>query len=138
MLKKVLRRTTRSFGDAPDFLRIGHMVALERQEDEPAARTLFLEIRRGVEKDLTAWFAGSLSSGPAAADRELPRTLARLLIAVTDGLFLAEQMDTWDWDFDALVDVLVTVLEEVVVQREAELASRGSGQVSTRRSPART
>lgn len=138
VLKRVLRRTTRSFGDAPDFLRIGHMVALERQDEDPAARVLFLRIRRDVEKTLTAWFAGSLSSGPAAGDRELPRTLARLVIAITDGLFLAEQMDSWDWDFDALVDALVAVLEEVVAQREAELGARTRSTSRARRSPART
>ena len=126
VLRRVLRRTIRSFGEAPDFLRIGHMVALERQEEHTAARDRFLRIRRDVERTLTAWFADTLADGPAAADRELPRTLARLVIAVTDGLFLAQQMDSWDWDFDALVDALVAVVEQVVVERESSLDARAS------------
>ncbi len=135
-LRRVLRRTTRSFGDAPDFLRIGHMVALERQEREPAARALFLGIRHDVEASLAAWFAGTLAASPAATDPELPRTLARLVIAMTDGLFLAQQMDDWDWDFDYLVDALVGVLEAVVADAEAA-ATRARRPSTRRRSPAR-
>ncbi len=137
VLKRVLRRTTRSFGDAPDFLRIGHMVALQEQDDDTAARVLFLRIRRDVEMALTSWFADSLASSEAAADRELPKLLARLVIALTDGLFLAEQMDSWEWDFDALVDALVAVLEAVIAQREDELAARASARPKARRSPVR-
>jgi AcrR family transcriptional regulator len=118
-LRTVLRRTTRSFADTPDFLRIGHLVALEQQDEETAARALFLQIRRDVEAQLSQWFAGTLVDSPASGDRALPALLARLVIALTDGLFLAEQVDSWAWDFDAITDLMVDVLESVVAAHEA-------------------
>ena len=117
-LRTVLRRTIRSFADTPDFLRVGHMVALERQDEETAARALFLRIRRDVEGQLAQWFAGTLVDSPASGDRTLPTLLARLVIALTDGLFLAEQVDSWAWDFDTTADLVVDVLEAVVASHE--------------------
>ena len=58
----------------------------------------------------------------AGGDRELPRTLARLVVVVTDGLFLADQLG--EGPGDDLVDLFVDVLDEVVAQREAELGGR--------------
>jgi AcrR family transcriptional regulator len=123
-LRAVLRRTTRSFADTPDFLRIGHLMALEQQDEETAARALFLRIRRDVEGQLSGWFAGTLADSPASGDRALPALLARLVIALTDGLFLAEQVDSWAWDFDAITDLVVDVLESVVASREAAAPRR--------------
>ncbi len=123
-LRTVLGRTTRSFADAPDFLRIGHMMAFERQDEETAARTQFLRIRRDVEGQLSQWFAGTLARSPALRDKALPPLLARLVIALTDGLFLAVQVDSWAWDFDAITDLVVEVLEAVVASHEAHAARR--------------
>jgi hypothetical protein len=124
VLRTVLRRTTRTFADTPDFLRIGHMVAFERQDEETAARALFLRIRRDVEAQLAQWFAGTLVDSPASGDRTLPTLLARMVIALTDGLFLAEQVDPWAWDFDAITDVVVDLLEAVVVGHETSVPRR--------------
>jgi AcrR family transcriptional regulator len=123
-LRSVLRRTTRSFVDTPDFLRIGHLVTLERQDEETAARALFLRTRREVEQQLQAWFAGTLVDSPASRDAGLPTLLSRLVIALTDGLFLAEQIDRWVWDFDEITDLVVDLLEAVVTAHEAAAPRR--------------
>jgi AcrR family transcriptional regulator len=115
VLTQVLRRSLRSFTDAPDFLRIGLMVSLARQEEEPAARAHFLRIRRDVEAELTRWFASTLPG--SRTRRARAEVLARVVIAVTDGLFLAEQMDrpltVRENDPDALAAGLVALLEAV-------------------------
>jgi AcrR family transcriptional regulator len=137
-LRRVLRRSTRSFADGPDFLRIGHMMSFERQDEETSARALFLEIRHGVERRLADWFAQTLVDSPAAAEPHLPATLARLVIVLTDGLFLAEQIDSWAWDFDAIADLVVDLLEALVASYEGshargERSSRASGAAVTER-----
>jgi AcrR family transcriptional regulator len=121
-LRQVLRRSFRSFGDAPDFLRIGMMVSLTRQEQEPAARAHYLAIRRDVEADIARWFAGTLAPGATS----LPDVLARVVIAVSDGLFLAEQLDDEVQDVDALVDGFVVLLEAVVATHPGRVTGRRS------------
>jgi AcrR family transcriptional regulator len=113
-LRRILREGTRSFVGAPDFLRVGHGVSLARQEEETAARRLFLSIRRDTEKMVSAWFLASFAGSDVEGDKALATLVARIVIAVTDGLFLAEQIDSWEWDLDAVVDVLVEVIESVV------------------------
>lgn len=108
-LRAVLSKSVLSLPAAPDFLRIGHLLTLERREVEPAARQLFLEIRTAVEDDIAAWFTHAL--GDKAARRpDLARNLARLVIAGTDGLFLAHQIHEV-WDFEEYVDILVAIVE---------------------------
>lgn len=118
-LRRILREGTRSFVGAPDFLRVGHSVSLARQEEDTAARTLFLSIRRSTEKMVSAWFLESFDGSAVEGDKALATLLARVVVAVTDGLFLAEQIDDWDWDLDAVVDLVVEVLEAIVAGHAA-------------------
>lgn len=113
-LRTVLLQGTRSFLDTPDFLRVGHGVTLARQEEETAAHTLFRDLRRDTEKLLTEWFLGTFAGSVHDGDKPLAQVLARTVISVTDGLFLAEQIDDWDWDLEAFVDLFVAVLEAIV------------------------
>jgi AcrR family transcriptional regulator len=121
-LHLVLRASVTASCTSPDFLRVGHLVSLEETDADISARTLFHRIRRQAENSITAWFAGSFAASPAFGDRELPRTLARLVVVVTDGLFLADQLG--EGPGEDLVDLFVDVLDEVVAQRETELAGR--------------
>lgn len=113
-LRTVLLQGTRSFLDTPDFLRVGHGVTLARQEEETAAHTLFRELRRDTERMLTTWFLDTFAGSGHEGDKALAQMLARTVIAVTDGLFLAEQVDDWEWDLEAFVDLFVAVLEAMV------------------------
>ena len=112
-LRAVLDKSALSLAAAPDFLRIGLMLTLERREAEPAARTLFLDIRIAIEDELTRWFSAAI--GPRRAKRapDLPRRLARIVIAGTDGLFLSHQIHDVA-DAHEYVDVLVAIVESAI------------------------
>ncbi|MFN8158430.1 MAG: TetR/AcrR family transcriptional regulator [Candidatus Nanopelagicales bacterium] len=124
VLRTVLLEGTRSFLDSPDFLRVGHGVTLARQDLETAAHTLFRELRRDTERLLTTWFVDTFEGSPHEGDKALAVVLARIVIAVTDGLFVAEQIDDWEWDLEAFVDLLVAVLEQVIDSAPPVKASR--------------
>lgn len=112
-LRAILSRSVRSLPESPDFLRIGHLLVLESRVVEPAAREIFLEIRDGVETNIAEWFRIRLDADLVARREDLPRDLARVVIAATDGLFLSHQMSE-DWDPDDFVTLLVTVVEAAV------------------------
>jgi AcrR family transcriptional regulator len=114
-LRAVLHRSVRSLTEAPDFLRIGQMITLENRATEPAARTLYLRIRAEVEERITAWFATGLDDELCTRRPDLSRTLARFLIATTDGYFLATQIDE-PWDPDELVDLIVDTVVAAVTE----------------------
>lgn len=116
-LRTVLLQGVRSFFDAPDFMRIGHGVCLAQREEATAAQEIFLRVRRATEDSVSAWFLNTFVGSPVADDRTLALMAARIVIAVTDGLFVAEQVDDWDWDLDALIDFVVEVLEALIAAR---------------------
>jgi AcrR family transcriptional regulator len=116
-LRRVVRASVAMSRATPAFLRIGHLVSLEAAGDGTAARTQFNRIRRQAENSLTAWFAGTFRATPAFADRELSRTLARAVLVLTDGLFLADQLG--EGPGDDVADLVVAVLETIVRQRTA-------------------
>ena len=97
----------------PEFLRIGHMLSMERRETEPAGRVLFLEVRERVRADLARWFTESLDPAVVTTHPDLPDHLAMLIIVLTDGLFLADQMAD-RWDPDVFVDLIVLIVENAV------------------------
>lgn len=108
-LRAILSRSVRSLSEAPDFLRIGHLLVLESRVVEPAAREIFLEIRDRVETSIAEWFLVRLDERFPGRE-ELSRDLARVVIAATDGLFLSHQMAE-DWDPDDFVTLLVAVVD---------------------------
>lgn len=112
-LAAVLAKAVRSLPDAPDFLRIGHLLTLEKRETEPAARRRFLEIRDAVEQRIAGWFTGELDPVLLASRPELPRQLAQLVIATTDGLFIAHQIHEV-WDPDEFVCLIVDIVQAAV------------------------
>jgi AcrR family transcriptional regulator len=112
-LRNVLDRSVRSLVEAPDFMRIGQMITLENRATEPVGRTRYLRIRSDVEELLTDWFTSGLDTGLRARRPRLARALACLIMAGTDGYFLAQQIDE-PWDPAELVDLLVGTVEAAV------------------------
>jgi AcrR family transcriptional regulator len=112
-LHSILSRAVRSLPSTPEFLRIGHMLALEHRAVEPAGRVLFLQVRERVRLDLGRWFTASLDPQLIAKDPTLPENLATLIIVLTDGLFLAHQIADV-WDPDAFVDLIVITVENAI------------------------
>ncbi|HET7139764.1 MAG TPA: TetR/AcrR family transcriptional regulator [Arthrobacter sp.] len=112
-LRQILNQSVRSLPSTPEFLRIGHMLALEHRETEPAGRALFLRVRARVHADLGTWFRLTLDPQLVSATPDLPDHLALLIIILTDGLFLAHQIADV-WDPDAFVDLIVITVENAI------------------------
>jgi AcrR family transcriptional regulator len=84
----------KSLVDAPDFLRLGLMLALERRPTEPRGRTVFLQVRdiasHRIKNVLTELFPD--------LDDDSVRVLTTYAVAGADGLFVQREMhgDTVD------------------------------------------
>lgn len=70
--------------DAPDFLRLGLMLALERRPTEPRGRTVFLQVRDIATQKITE-VAGTVFPD---LDEDAVRMLATDAVAGADGLFV--------------------------------------------------
>lgn len=112
-LRAVLKEAVIALPEAPEFMRIGLFVGLETRAVEPAARTKFVEIRDASEKLVTTWFAAGLDPMQIERAPHLPQQLAQLIIAATDGLFLAYQIND-AWDPADFVDALVGMVEAAI------------------------
>jgi AcrR family transcriptional regulator len=102
-----IRRTAAALTDAPDFLRLGLMLVLERRPQEATARRMFLQVRerayKGMVASYEAFFAGALD----AAD---VRALATLTMAAADGLFIAHEVEPANVDLDEAFRLLAEAL----------------------------
>ena len=102
-----VRRVAKALSDAPEFLRLGLMLALERRPEEPTARSLFLQVREQSYKQIVAsyeaFFEGEL-------DAKSVRALATLAMAAADGLFIAREIDGDERGFEASFELLGTAL----------------------------
>lgn len=74
--------------DAPDFLRLGLMLALERRPEEPSARTVFLEVRDTAHRR----FAALVREFAPHLDDDAVELLSTYAMAAADGLFIAKEI----------------------------------------------
>lgn len=74
--------------EAPDFLRLGLMLTLERRPEEPSARTMFLQVR-GIAHERVAAMIAEFMPELDTASVELLTTYA---MAGADGLFVAKEI----------------------------------------------
>jgi AcrR family transcriptional regulator len=84
-----LRATAKALLDAPDFLRLGLMLLLEKRPKEPTARQLFLQVRDKARERLAIFYRGVF---PDHTDAQVQR-LAAFTIAVVDGVFISHEVD---------------------------------------------
>jgi AcrR family transcriptional regulator len=81
-------RVARALLDAPDFLRLGLMLALEHRPVEPRAREMFLQVRdRAFNR-----FAAIVREVAPQLDDEGVRLLTTYAICGADGLFIAKEV----------------------------------------------
>lgn len=129
-LVAAMRKTAAALLNAPDFLRLGLMLALERRPQEATARNLFLQVRDQAFEQLvatySAYFAGEL--GPKDV-----RRVARLAMAAADGLFIAREVDPAGVDFEGSFVLLAKALLAV----GADLSHRSDRSRNGERSRAR-
>jgi AcrR family transcriptional regulator len=120
----MMKRTAKALQDSSDFLRLGLMLALERRQVEPSARKMFLAVRTEALRR-TAGSYGELF--PDLTSAEVDR-LATFTMAITDGLFIASEIDgdTTDLlgDVDLLATALMAVADELVARKRTSSRSR--------------
>ncbi len=95
-----------SLADQPIFLRLGYLLLLLRRDDPPAARARFMEVRRHARHATDAWFA---QASPSHDDLAGPASIA--LMALSDGLFFSNQLDSPTWDPTEFGDLVTRLLE---------------------------
>ncbi|MEV8433443.1 TetR/AcrR family transcriptional regulator [Streptomyces chartreusis] len=111
----------KSLVDAPDFLRLGLMLALERRPTEPRGRTVFLQVRDITHRKI-AEVAATLFP---ALDEAAMDTLTTYAIAGADGLFVHREVKGDTVDLVALFELHAQVVHDAAA-RLAEGGGRPS------------
>ncbi|MGW3290192.1 TetR/AcrR family transcriptional regulator [Streptomyces sp. NPDC001002] len=114
-----------SLVDAPDFLRLGLMLALERRPTEPRGRTVFLQVRE-ISRQRIAEVAATLFPDLGAKDVE---TLTTYAIAGADGLFVHREINGDSVDLVAMFELHARLVHGAAVHMEskARTAERNQG-----------
>lgn len=94
-------QTAKALLDAPDFIRLGLMLALERRPVEPKARTMFLKVRAEAYQTMLANFHDLDLRLTEAQIRDL----ATYAMAGADGLFIAKEIGGDSVDLLGLFDI---------------------------------
>ena len=87
--------------EAPDFLRLGLMLALEHRPEEPRARAMFLRVREVARVRVAATFRALVP----AADEASIQLLTTYAVAAADGLFIAKEIGGDSVDLLALFEL---------------------------------
>jgi AcrR family transcriptional regulator len=102
--------------EAPDFLRLGLMLALERRPTEPTARAKFLQVRQVAGQRLTEAIR---ELAPELSEASVQR-LTTYAVAGADGLFIAREIGGDEVDLIALFELHARTLIEIVAHELAE------------------
>jgi AcrR family transcriptional regulator len=109
-LRRHLSASLGSLVEEPIFLRLGYLLLLLRRDDPPAARAHFIEVRGHAREAIGEWFA---AASPAFAGQQVATATA--LMALSDGLFFSNQLDTPTWDAAVFGDLVTRVFEAASV-----------------------
>ncbi|WP_369265297.1 TetR/AcrR family transcriptional regulator [Streptomyces sp. R35] len=101
----------KSLIDAPDFLRLGLMLALERRPVEPRGRTVFLQVR-DIAAQKIANVVRTLIPG---LDDDAVRTLTTYAVAGADGLFVQREIAGDAVDLVAMFQLHARLVYEAAV-----------------------
>ncbi|MFD5764822.1 TetR/AcrR family transcriptional regulator [Streptomyces sp. NPDC127049] len=105
----------KSLIDAPDFLRLGLMLALERRPAEPRGRTVFLQVR-DIARAKIADMAQELV--PDLDERSL-HALTTYAVAGADGLFVQREINGDDVDLVAMFELHAQLVYEAATRLAA-------------------
>ncbi len=98
--------------DAPEFLRLGLMLALERRPVEPRAREMFLQLRA----DAFRRFSEIVRDIAPGLDEASVRLITTYAIAGADGLFIAKEVGGDSVDLVELFDLHVRLVFDAAVK----------------------
>ncbi|MEU6371657.1 TetR/AcrR family transcriptional regulator [Streptomyces sp. NPDC046909] len=105
----------KSLIDAPDFLRLGLMLALERRPTEPRGRTVFLQVR-AIAHAKVAEVTQTLFPG---LDEDAVHTLATYAVAGADGLFVHREINGDAVDLVALLELHAQLVYDAATRMAA-------------------
>ncbi|MGV9689133.1 TetR family transcriptional regulator [Streptomyces sp. NPDC003444] len=105
----------KSLIDAPDFLRLGLMLALERRPAEPRGRTVFLQVR-DIARTKIAEMARALFPD---LDEESVHALTTYAVAGGDGLFVQREINGDDVDLVAMFELHAQLVYEAATRMAA-------------------
>ncbi|MER8015161.1 TetR/AcrR family transcriptional regulator [Streptomyces griseoluteus] len=108
-------RVAKSLIAAPDFLRLGLMLALEHRPAEPRGRTVFLQVR-DIARAKIAEMAQALVPD---LDEQSVRALTTYAIAGGDGLFVQREINGDDVDLVALFELHAELVYEAATRMSA-------------------
>jgi len=107
LFEAMIRSAAAAITEAPDFLRLGLMLVLERRPEEATARRMFLQVReqayKGIVASYEAFFEGVLDAADVWA-------LATLTMAAADGFFIAHEVGPARVDLDDAFELLAKAL----------------------------
>ncbi|MEV7385478.1 MULTISPECIES: TetR/AcrR family transcriptional regulator [unclassified Streptomyces] len=105
----------RSLVAAPDFLRLGLMLALERRPTEPRGRTAFLQVRALSERRIAEVIAALFPTlGEADVD-----TLTTYAVAGADGLFVHREINGDSVDLVSLFELHARLIYDAAARMAA-------------------
>ncbi|MFF0087587.1 TetR family transcriptional regulator [Streptomyces canus] len=110
----------KSLVDAPDFLRLGLMLALEQRPVEPRGRTVFLDVREITRQKITEVIGLLIPD----MDEDALRTLAVYALAGADGLFIQREITGDGVDLVAMFELHAQLVYEAALRMAAPSASR--------------
>ncbi|GHG90402.1 TetR family transcriptional regulator [Streptomyces lanatus] len=101
-------RVARSLVEAPDFLRLGLMLALERRPAEPRGRAVFLQVR-DLSRQRVADMIRALFP---TLDEDVVHTLTTYAVAGADGLFVHREIGGDSVDLVAMFELHARLVYE--------------------------
>ena len=100
-----------ALADNPNFLRFGYLLLLERRENSPTGRDMFQGIRHHTLGLYLDWFGRALPPELVAERPTLPANLARLMMALSDGMLISLQVDRPAWEPRRFAELAINILE---------------------------
>ncbi|MFE6178469.1 TetR family transcriptional regulator [Streptomyces sp. NPDC056464] len=101
-----------SLVEAPDFLRLGLMLALERHPAEPRGRSEFLQVRGIARARITDMIRALFPS----LDEDVVGTLTTYAVAGADGLFVHHEIDGDRGDLAEMFELHARLVYEAAVR----------------------
>ncbi|MFH8775065.1 TetR family transcriptional regulator [Streptomyces sp. NPDC085866] len=110
----------RSLVDAPDFLRLGLMLALERRPTEPRGRTVFLQVRDISRRKIAEVIESLLPD----LDEDSVHTLTTYAVAGADGLFIHREICGDGVDLVAMFELHARLVFDAATRMAARTPTR--------------
>ncbi len=109
-LTRSMRRVGKAIVEAPDFLRLGLMLTLERRPEEPTARAIFLKVREATRVESEVHYRKVFGS---RLDDNGISSLALMAMAASDGLFIAREIEGDTLDMEQAFELIGVALNAV-------------------------